>query len=537
MLPGRQYDVKDYAAIAWRRKWLIIIPAVLFLYGALIVCSRLPEIYQSEMLIQVVPQRIPDAYVRSTVTMRIEDRINSLAEQIVSRTELERLINQMDLYPAERSRLPMQDVVELMRNQVVVEPVRSRNRQDVDSFYIRFSYHDPNVVARVTERLGTLFIDVNSRDRENHAKATSNFLQSQLEDSRGRLEALEMKLKKFREENSGRLPTQLTFNMQAMQTAQLQAQAVVESLARDRDRKLMLERLYADSQQEVVLQPAPGGAPTQDGNGVMAGMVGTTAQQLAAARENLRRLELRLKAEHPDVIRAKRVIGDLEEKLAGETTADRKEGGLPAVTGETAEQANRRARLQQMRADIESLDRQIRFKETEERRIRETLADFQSRIEQVPGVESEWIALTRDYDTQQAAYRELLAKSDDAKLASELEQRQIGEQFRILDPARAPIRPTGVNRLQVNAVGTGIGFALGLLLAAIVEFRDRSFRHSKDVIDVLKLPVIALVPRILHPEDLRRRVRNRRLALATVVIGLVAGGYGFWVMQLWKHIV
>src|SRR5687767_2989338 len=166
MLPGRQYTPGDYAAIAWRYRWLLIVPTFVGLYVALIVSSRLPNIYASEMLLQVVPQRIPDSYVRSTITMRTEDRINSLTEQIKSRSELERLIVQMDLYKDERARMPMQDVVEIMYNAIAVDIVGARN-QDPDSFYIRFNYSNPAVATRVTERLGAMFMDVNAKDRGN----------------------------------------------------------------------------------------------------------------------------------------------------------------------------------------------------------------------------------------------------------------------------------------------------------------------------------------------------------------------------------
>jgi capsular polysaccharide biosynthesis protein len=189
-----------------------------------------------------------------------------------------------------------------------------------------------------------------------------------------------------------------------------------------------------------------------------------------------------------------------------------------------------------MRAEIDSLGRQIAFKEAEEQRLRTTVDDYQRRIEQVPEVESEWISLTRDYDTQQAAYKELLAKSEDAAVAAELEKRQVGEQFRVLDPARPPVRPTGVGRLQVNAIGVVLGLLFGAALAALFEFLDTSFRSAGDIGDVLQLPVLAQVPFVPSDED-RLRDRRRTLvtaALATVVV--VAASYGFWSLRLWEHI-
>jgi capsular polysaccharide biosynthesis protein len=189
-----------------------------------------------------------------------------------------------------------------------------------------------------------------------------------------------------------------------------------------------------------------------------------------------------------------------------------------------------------MRAEIDSLARQIAFKEAEEQRLRATLAEYTTRIEAVPGIESEWIALTRDYDTQQAAYRDLLTKSEQSQVAVELERRQVGEQFRVLDPARPPVRPVGVRRLQVNAMASFAGLALGLALAALVEFRDTTFRSAGDVLDVLQLPLLASVPYVMIEPDRRRLRRLRRLNSTAIALTAAAGGYGIWALSLWKYV-
>lgn len=565
MLPGKQYSPIDYAAMAWRWRWVILVPLLVGAYVALVVSSRMATLYLSEMLIQVVPQRVPDAYVKSTVTMRTVDRLSALSEQIMSRTELERLVVEMNLYPDLRQRLPMQDVVDQMRAKIRVDPIRERN-QDADSFYVRFSYPEANMARSVTERLGGLFIDVNARDRGNLAQATNSFLETQLDDARKNLETQENRLKEFRERYAGRLPTQLDFNMSALQNAQARVQTLIESLARDRDQKLLLQTTYAElNAQEIPPAPlppapvAPATPASAQNNSATPVLTGTTKQNLEQARAALSALEMRLKPEHPDVVRTKSAIASLEAKLAEETklalaaqqaaaeaaaaaaaaanpptpTPTTPIGPPPLTPAEIA----RRDRLQTLRGQIESLERQIAFKESEEARVRGSIEDLQRRIEQIPGVESEWVSLTRDYATQQSAYQQLLSKSQDAKLAANLEQRQIGEQFRILDPPRTPNRPVGVARLETNGIGAGIGLAIGLLLAGLLELRDRTFRKAADITEVLQLPVIALVPRVISPEERRRtRVRGVLVSAAAMVVALV-GAYGFWTMQLWKFVV
>jgi polysaccharide chain length determinant protein (PEP-CTERM system associated) len=540
MLPGRKYTPLDFAAMAWRRIWLIIGGLVFGAYTALLVSSQLQDSFQSEMLIQVIPQRVPDSYVQSTVTMRTEERLNALSQQVLSRTALEALINEMNLYSERRLRLPLQDVVDLMRRDVRVDPVGGSNRE-ADAFYVRFTYTDREIATKVTERLGGLFIDLNAKDRGQLAQATNDFLESQLAETRRQLEAQEQKLEEFRQRNAGRLPTQLESNMQAIQSTQLNIQAQVESLARDRDRKLMFERLLRDAELELTAAPPPPPpVPSPDKGGDGGTSVALPAsQQLAAAQDALARLLLRLKPEHPDVARTKRIIAELEARVAHEASEAKPTEGSPSVTQAplSVEAAGRRERVRQMRADIESLDRQIAFKETDEKRLRDTLAVYQSRIEQIPGVESEWIALTRDYKTQQAAYESLLAKSEQSRVAVELERRQIGEQFRVLDSARPPVHPIGIRRLQVNGIGAAAGLLLGLAVSALLELRDRTFHSVQDVEDVLQLPIIAHLPFVMIDADHRRRRRLRMMAGVAVLVVAVAGAYGFWTLQLWKFVV
>jgi uncharacterized protein involved in exopolysaccharide biosynthesis len=316
-------------------------------------------------------------------------------------------------------------------------------------------------------------------------------------------------------------------------------------MARDRDRRLILDQTYKDIQAEIIVPAAPsptGQSPARD----PAAPAGTTAQQLALAKQTLVGFELRLTPGHPDVVRTKGLIAKLEEQLAAETLAAeqarraasaKEDGAEPIPVTLDPREATRRERLRQLSIEIENLDRDILRKERDEEGIRALLEDVQRRIEQVPGLESEWIALTRDYDTQFAKYKELLGKSENARLASNLEERQIGEQFKILDPARTPARPSGVNRLQTNAAGAGLGLGLGLLLAGLLELRDRTFRNADDIVDVFKLPVIALVPQVISAVDQRRARIRKGLTAVTASADMLAGGYGYWTMQLWKYVV
>lgn len=570
MLPGRKYTPEDLLAIVWQRRWLILAPVFVCTFAALLYSRSQPNLYQSQALIAVIPQRIPDSYVRSTVTATVQERLRLLTEQILSRTRLERIIQDFGLYGTLQDVAPMEDVVDSMRRFIEVQAVGSTNRRQAgDTFHVRFTYPDPQLAQRVTERLASLYIEENSRERESLAESTSQFLEAQLADARARLEAQEKKLEQFREAHAGSLPTQMQSNLQAINGMQMQLQSTLQALEGHRSRKLMLQQLYGDTESqdtttptaevavsdvaegvtsevaeegtsEVTEEGASEEAPPEDESessvsvpeGLSVPTRGPASQQLAAARTALAQAELRLKPEHPDIVRLKRLIGELERKAEEEA----KNPPDPSAQPLTPQEQQRQERLRRTAAEIEALDRQIAFRESEAERIRGKISEYQSRLEAVPGLESEWVRLTRDYNTLQDQYRSLLKKSESSKVAMNLERRQISEQFRIIDTARLPTRPVNPNRLQINVAGLAAGLLIGLGLVALFEWRDSSFRTDGDVIGVLALPVLAVIPHVATRAERMRDARRRFLVTsATIAVLLVAGGT-FWFLELWKFV-
>jgi polysaccharide chain length determinant protein (PEP-CTERM system associated) len=538
MLPGRKYTPDDILGLILRRKWHILIPVYVCILVALVVARAQPDLYESETLVQVLPQRVPDSYVKSTVTSTVEERLKTISEVIQSRTQLEQIIEEFNLFPEDRGEVPMEDIIAKMRSNILIEPAASapgarRAPGPVNAFKVRFTYSDKQHALGVTQRLTESLINENTRMRGNLAEATNEFLVTQLADARRRLEAQEQKLETFRQRHAGRLPSQLQANMQHVQSLQMQVQALVETNARDRDRKMMLERIYNDMRSEPpVVAAAPPTAANANGSDTVA--AGTAQQRLAAARARLAQLQLRLTAEHPDISATKRLIRDLEPQAQAE--AKQQPNDAQPVAGVSHDEQRRREQMRDRRAEIESLDRQIKFGDAEAGRIRTQISDYQNRIESVPGIESEWIALTRDYDTLQETYKALLTKSEDSKVAANLERRQIGEQFRVLDPPRVSDQATGANRMQINAGGLGLGFLLGLGLVGFLEFRDTSFRSEADVLNALSLPVLAAVPFAVTAAD-TQRVRQRQRMFVTVAVAVVAvSGVVFWYLQLWKYV-
>ena len=515
MIPGKPIDPQDLLNV-FRRWPAILIPFAVVTALSAVVVTFLPNRYRSETLILVVPQRVPEEYVRSTVTTRIEDRLKSINQQVMSRTRLEPVIKEFNLYPNELRTGLMEDVVEQMRKDIKTETIRS------DAFRISYLSDTPRTAMRVTERLASMYIDESLRDREVLADSTNQFLDSQLAAAKDRLLEHEKKLEAYKMRFSGQLPTQVQSNLQVMQNAQMQIQSLLDSLNRDRDRRLVLQSQLA----EIDTSSEAAGALTADKEAALP----PAAAELVKGRKDLDDFRRRLKDTHPDVVKQQRVVADLELKAAAESSmlalnpVD-KRARLRADPVEVA----RLARVDQTRTEIESLGRQIQAKEQEEVRLRSVIGDYQGRVESAPARESDLTELMRDYETLQRSYTSLLTKKEEAQVSANLERHQIGEQFKILDPARLPEKPYSPNRPLFYGAGAALGLGMGLLLAGFLEYRDTTLKTDADVVATLMLPVLAMIPELTTPatdlvvETKRRRVVQMVLGtLAVVVIVVVS---------------
>lgn len=494
MLPGRLYTIDDILAMIRRRTWIITVPVLLLGLATAAILNRLPDKYRSSTLIMVVPQRVPESYVRATVTTRIEDRLQAISQQLLSRTRLERIILDNGLYARARQAKPMEDVVERMRADIQVQMVKG------DAFRVSYVADVPVIAQKVTERLASLFIEESLRDREVLAEATNEFLETQLEDARRRLINQEKQLEQYRERNSGGLPSQLQSNLQVAQNLQTQLQGLIDSTNRDRDRRLIVERTIMEIESAAAFPPV--GAPGE------LSLDGSPEARLGALRQSLAAMETRLRPRHPDVISAKQQIRDLEAEVAAraETVPGLK---APAPPMDPAQ----RKRLESLKAEMMTIDLQIADKEQRRRRLAGQIANYDARIAAVPARESELASLTRDYETLQKVYADLLSKKEQSKVAANLERRQIGEHFSVLDPARLPEKPFSPKRPLLLLAGLAAGLALGLAIAGWLEFRDTSLRSETDITATLQLPMLAAVPVIRTARERRRR-RVRLIALS-----------------------
>jgi len=531
MVPGKTYKPEDFVEILWRRKWLAIVPFVIVSVAAVTYVQLIPNRFRSSAQVLVVPQQVPKNYVVPTVTGGLNERLQSMTQQILSRTRLERIITDLDLYARERRTMIMEDVVELMRRNMSIQVGRATNNEnDPGYFTVSFESESARTAMLVADRLASSFITENLQDRTVQADQTSQFLQTQLEDARRRLTEHEQKLEQFRKTYSGQLPTQVQSNLQVMQSTQMQIQGLNEAMNRDRDRQLTLDKLIADM---LAISAANEAAATASRDSQRAAAP-SAAEQLAQARSALQALLLRLKPEHPDVIRAQRTVQELQAKADAEALNGPVGSG---AQGPLRLSESDQKRLSDMQAERESLERRIAASQAEGARLQTVLASYRTRVEAAPTRESQQVELMRDYDTLQQSYTTLLAKSQESNMAAALERRQIGEQFRVIDPARLPERPISPDRPRLRMLGALGGLGLGLALVALFEYRDTSVRTDDDVTASLALPVLAVIP-LMRTEDeaVRMRRRWRTAAIASfVVIACFVGvmAWSFNVIEQW----
>jgi polysaccharide chain length determinant protein (PEP-CTERM system associated) len=493
---------------------MYLLPLALGLAAAPYVAGRIPEQYRSDTVILVVPQRIPEKYVVSTVTIGVAGRLRSISEQILSRSRLERLITELDLYAEERATGFMEDVIQRVRTAITIE------LDGVDSFKVSYVSTDPVLAQRVTQRIASMVIEENLRERESLADGTSEFIESQLVEAKDRLLQHEKKLEQYRQQHAGELPSQLQSNLQAIQGAHLQLQAINEALNRARERRLLIERQIADVELLPPAVRANGGGETASPE--------PAAQQLEAARARLQGLQLRYTPDHPDIRALQRAIRDLEQKAVAE--ARRVPSETPDVVLSPAELV-RDKRLSDLRADLRIVDGQIASAQDSESQLRRTIQQYQAKVDLAPTRESELIELTRDYATLQDAYTGLLEKREQSKLAANLERQQIGEQFKILDDASLPERPFNkLQRIGYSLSAAGAGLILGLALAGFLEYRDSTFTRGEEVERLLSVPVLGLIPSMLADTE-RRRLQRRRWAVNVAGVCILIGSLA--VLALW----
>jgi protein tyrosine kinase modulator len=527
-----QVQLEHYLRLILRRKWLVLGVFFTVSLATVIITFRLPNIYTSETVILVDPQKVPEGYVKSTITGDVRNRLGTLSQQILSATRLQKIIDTLDLYPIERKTLAREDVVTLMRRDISVNVLSEfGGGQDLQAFRIMYSGRDPRMVAQVTNELAALFIEENLKAREQQATGTTEFLVNQLQESRKTLEAQEAKLRDFKLKHLGEMPEQETADLQILGQLQSQLQLESDALSRAEQQKSYIQAMMAQSAAPVVDldDEAPNEPKTAMERQAPRSALATDKARLAA-------LLTRYSEEHPEVRRVKKQIEMEEAKEALEGKQSSAAGPaaptVPAPPVKRIVSPPARHSNPVLESQLNGIEAEITKHKAEQQRLSQLAGNYQTKLEAIPVREQQISELVRDYEISKAHYSQLLEKQLSAETATQLEIRQKGERFSVLDPAQPAERPSRPKRTLINIGGSLGGLILGLLLALSTEFLGASITAPEQITGATGLPVLEVIPEIKTRAD--RVIRKRRLIWAAASAAAMVLGCGALLLYYYR---
>jgi polysaccharide chain length determinant protein (PEP-CTERM system associated) len=481
MIENRELTLDDYLAMLRRRLKVILVPVLLAPLAGFLISYLFSAKYTSEALILVEEQKVPNNYVKPVVTENLMQRIATMQQQLLSNNRLQPLVQRLGLAHNRSA----DEVIEEIRDNMTIEPVtsdstgarrRSGQGNDIPGFTLSYTADNPRTAQQLCGELTSMLLEINLRAREQVAQSTTDFLSRQVEAAKNDLDDRDSKLATFKRQYIGQLPGDAENNMKILMALNSQLDANTQNLNRAQQDKAYTESLL--SQQLGAWRSSQTATNPQ-----------SLEQQLAQLQSQLLTLRARYTDDHPDVIKAKNDIAEVKRKLA--------EVNAAASKGEDTTQksaATEPPEIQQLRLQVHQFGEAVAQATRDQKRLQDQIRIYQGRVALSPGVEEQYKQLTRDYDTAQKFYNDLLAKKNESEMATDMERRQQGEQMRLLNPASLPDTPSFPNRLFFAGGGLGAGLAIGLGIALWLELRDKSIRTEQDVLAVLELPMLVALP-------------------------------------------
>jgi polysaccharide biosynthesis transport protein len=520
-------------AMVRRGRWWILLPLFLgwiTVWGA---SWLLPTTYESQALILIEQQKVPEQYVMSNVTLGLQERLQSMTQQILSRTRLQSTIDRFHLYPPNHgwSRfLPSGDPVEQMRKDIKIELVEPPGRpKELTAFKINYTAGSPELAQQVNSELTSLFINESLKSQQQLSESTTSFLVNQLAEASKRLGEQEAKVRAFKAEHLGDLPSQQQSNVGILSGLQGQLQNTERALDGAKQ-----QRLYLESQlQQYRLAQATSGSGDSGGTSLE-----SLQRVLLELRNSLADERSRHTEDHPDIVRVKSKIAETEKlikNLEGDAASNEKaetvaDAASPGAVEPPPQIAS--TPLMQIRSQLKANELEIQNYQRQEKKIESQISVYQARLNLTPATEQQLADISRGYEESKANYNSLLQKQNQSQLATNLEQRQQGEQFRIIDPPSLPDKPKWPNHLVLSLGGLALGSVLGFGLLAFRELTNARVQLGEDLDEIVQARILVRIPHLDIPGEGSRRTAFRRLELAAAVamaiLAVVGNFYAFY---------
>src|SRR3989475_3580506 len=497
MIENRELSVDDYLAMLRRRLRVILIPALLAPLAGFLVSFAFPPKYTSRSLVMVDEQKVPEGYVKPVVTEDLSQRIASMEQQVLSRNRLTPMIDRFGLAKKGKS---VDDVVDEIQQNISIQPVlpditaarrkRPGQESDMPGFYVSFTSDNARDAQQVCSELTSMLLAENLKARTQVAQSTTEFLSRQLEEATKNLNDQDSKMAAFKRQYMGQLPGDEDNNLKILMGLNSQLDANTQTLNRAQQDRSYTESLLA--QQLAAWKSSQNATNPQ-----------TLEQQLAALQSQLITLQARYTDDHPDVVKTKADIAEVKRKLdeMNSAAAQNTQANDKASASEPPE-------IRQLRLQVHQYDQVIAQATRDQQRLQEQIRAYQGRVALSPAVEEQYKLLTRDYDTAQRFYNDLLTKKSQSAMQTDMERGQQGEQMRLLNPANLPDSPSFPNRWLFTGGGLGAGLAIGMALALWMELRDKSIRTEQDVLAAMELPMLVSLPWV-NPDSVARNGNGR----------------------------
>jgi succinoglycan biosynthesis transport protein ExoP len=494
----------DVFGLGRRRGKLIAIIAGAVILATFWISMALPNLYTSYATILVEPQSVDEDLVDSGVSeIDLSDRIGLMSAEILSRSRLSSIIDEFGLYEDESEWMQRSEVIELMRSYISVEPVlneleqgRRRREANFSTFRIIFQHENKFIASKVAQEIANDFIDANIKSRTEITRKSLDFMRDEIDSLSGELETVEQAIAVVKAENVGSLPEEFESNQRMLQYAMNDLRTA--------------EQLLAAAESDASYWKAQSLAASS-----LSGVGEQNSPQYRLRSLELQRSSFLAKGftqRHPDIVQVDAEIA----LLRGQLQADGQGEEIPKSIGEQNALSERnRAELRAVaaRADIE--------------RIRERVTGLEARIAKTAAVSEQLDSLDRRYENLSRSYQDFSSRLQQASVQAQLERRQLGEKFRILEPAEPAVEPSSPNRIMILVLGAILGLALGGGIGLVSELTDSSMHTSIELQNALGIPVLVSVPRIMLESDRvarSRRVFREALAAAAVVLFVLIGG-------------
>jgi succinoglycan biosynthesis transport protein ExoP len=497
-----QFDHERYVDVVKRRHVHFLLPVLigwLLVWGASWV---LPSKYKSSTTILVEEPTMPESYVAPNVTENLQDRLQTITQQILSSTRLLTIIKKLDLYGGAKGQSD-DDKIDALRKDIKVDVVKDGRNNEITSFRVSFSAGDPVMAQKVTGELTQLFIDENSKVREQQSQATTHFMEQQLEEARVALSEQEAKVKQFESLHEGALPSQQQGNIQILAGLQSQLQNQQDSLNTAKQPRVYYQSMIEQYKNLHASGRSVDGGPSE---------LGVINQQLDRLNGELTDLRSRYTDSYPDVVKVKAQIAQVQQQKKELMAAPR--------TGSKQPNENESGPMLQLQSQLQANQTEIQNRERAIASLEARIGEYQGRLNAQPGTEQQLLELTRGYEQSKSIYDDLLKKKNNSVMATSMEQMQKGERFTMLDPPSLPMKPDFPNHLKFCGFGVAAGLGLGCLVVFLFEFLDDRMHGEKELKELLSMNVLAEVPEVRSDADKSRE--NRRMMLGWALTALVA---------------